>query len=128
MTLVVGADRDAGNTGRDGHGIEGAGERLFVVVRMRQDPGGEHPAIRRQHVPPVGEMLPARVGMPDGNNDLVSSLATLQNVDPDHVGLSGQRAGERDGGEPDRENTCVCKEFHAAENKVSLCLLWLTLR
>lgn len=87
----MGADGDRADILRYGDPVEAAGEGLFRVVRMQQNPFTQHRSIRGQHLPSVRIMLPAAIGVAHGDVEPVAAVGSLMMVDANHIRLAGTR-------------------------------------
>ncbi len=85
----MGADSDPSDPGRDLDAGEAAGEGLLVHMRVEKNPPGEHRSVRPQHLPGVGVMVPARIGVAQSDVEAITAGAVACDRDPDHVGFAG---------------------------------------
>jgi len=97
---VVRAHPDRLEVGRELDVLECAGEGLLVHVRMAEDTLGQYPTVLAQHLEPIGVVLPARVGVPDGRDDATHGLGVALGPRAQDERLVGQR---RPGGDEGRE-------------------------
>ncbi len=104
MDQIVGANPHPGEFVGDTHRGQTAGEWLLVNMRMRQHAGCEYLAIRAQQLPAIGVVVPAAVGVAQGDIDVVATqLDGRSDLDLQHIGEAGQRRlGAQQHGEPER--------------------------
>ena len=88
MHRIVGAERHLIDAFRDAHTRQRAGKWLLVFMRMGEFAGTENAAVRGNHIPAVGIMLPALVTMAHGHIETVSAGALLDYFYADDTGLS----------------------------------------
>ncbi len=68
-----------------------AGERLLVLVRVKQDPRPQNGTIRPQHLPSVRIVIPAGISMTDRDTESVyvrPRLLHVQHGHADHIGTT----------------------------------------
>lgn len=90
MCLVVRPHANPDDSRRDGQRRR-TGEGLFALVRVRQDPFAELIAVEVEHLPTVGIMIPAGIGMGDGNVEAVDTAGHFSQFDGQHVRFAGVR-------------------------------------
>lgn len=67
MHQVVTTQPDPGEFGRDSNPAQATRKGLLIHVGVSQYPGGENPPVWRKDLPAIGVVIPAAIGMPQGD-------------------------------------------------------------
>ncbi len=103
---IAGADAHLCESSWNLDAAEFAGERLLAHVRMAENPGREHAAVRREDLPGIREMIPACVVMANrddkvadgrgafrrGRNDVCRAGEGVTGSEQDHERCGGKQS------------------------------------